>query len=149
MNFLRDAAILELQRSNVNVLEVRLRHTRDRFAAGEVSRTDVAHVESSLASGRARLASAESTTSPRAPTNRQIIGVGDLAPGAPVDGLSPRTVDGAVARARNEHPTVNTAMYNVDIAALQVKVAEGVLYPTLAAVGTVQKTFGPTTSLGT
>jgi outer membrane protein len=38
-------------------------------------------------------------------------------------------------------------MYNVDVAALQVKVAEGALYPTLAAVGTVQKTFGPTSSL--
>jgi hypothetical protein len=31
MNLLRDAAILELQRSNVNVLEVTLRQTRDRF----------------------------------------------------------------------------------------------------------------------
>ena len=39
---LRDAAILELQRSNVNVLEVTLRQTRDRFNAGEVTRTDVA-----------------------------------------------------------------------------------------------------------
>jgi outer membrane protein len=38
-------------------------------------------------------------------------------------------------------------MYNVDVAALQVKIAEGSLYPTLAAVGSVQKTFGPTASL--
>ena len=45
MNLLRDAAILELQRSNVNVLEVTLRQTRDRFAAGEVTRTDVAQAE--------------------------------------------------------------------------------------------------------
>jgi outer membrane protein len=47
MNLLRDAAILELQRSNVNVLEVTLRQTRDRFSAGEVTRTDVAQAESS------------------------------------------------------------------------------------------------------
>jgi outer membrane protein len=33
-------------------------------------------------------------------------------------------------------------MYNVDIAALQVKIAEGALYPTLAAVGNVQKSYG-------
>ncbi len=59
MNLLRDAAILELQRSNVNVLEVTLRQTRDRFAAGEVTRTDVAQAESSLAAGRAQLAAAE------------------------------------------------------------------------------------------
>jgi len=150
MNLLRDAAILELQRSNVNVLEVTLRQTRDRFAAGEVTRTDVAQAESSLAAGRAQLASAESNYITSRANYRQIIGVeppARLAPGAPVDRLSPRTVDGAVARARNEHPSVTTSMYNVDVAALQVKVAEGALYPTLAAVGTVQKTLGPTSSL--
>ena len=48
MNLLRDAAILELQRSNVNVLEVTLRQTRDRFNAGEVTRTDVAQAEAAL-----------------------------------------------------------------------------------------------------
>src|SRR6266851_2048516 len=150
MNLLRDAAILELQRSNVNVLEVTLRQTRDRFAAGEVTRTDVAQAESSLAAGRAQLASAESNYITSRANYRQIIGVepcARLAPGASVDRLSPRTVDGAVARARNEHPSITTAMYNVDVAALQVKVAEGALYPTLAAVGNVQKNFGPTSSL--
>ena len=59
MNLLRDAAVLDLQRSNVNVLEVTLRQTRDRFTAGEVTRTDVAQAESSLASGRSQLAQAE------------------------------------------------------------------------------------------
>jgi outer membrane protein len=150
MNLLRDAAILELQRSNVNVLEVTLRQTRDRFAAGEVTRTDVAQAESSLASGRAQLASAESNYITSRANYRQIIGVeppARLAPGAPVDRLSPRTVEGAVARGRSEHPSITTAMYNVDVAALQVKIAEGSLYPTVAAVGTVQKTFGPTASL--
>ena len=59
MNLLRDAAVLDLQRSNVNVLEVTLRQTRDRFTAGEVTRTDVAQAELSLASGRSQLAQAE------------------------------------------------------------------------------------------
>src|SRR5690242_11994382 len=60
MNLLRDAAILELQRSNVNVLEATLRQTRDRFSAGEVTRTDVAQSESRLAAGRSQLLTAES-----------------------------------------------------------------------------------------
>jgi outer membrane protein len=38
-------------------------------------------------------------------------------------------------------------MYNVDIALQQVKIAEGALSPTLAAVGNVQKNFGSTQSL--
>jgi outer membrane protein len=33
-------------------------------------------------------------------------------------------------------------MYNVDVALLQVKIAEGALYPTVQAVGNVQKNFG-------
>src|SRR5262249_59894463 len=60
MNLLQTAAILELQRSNVNVLEVTLRQTRDRFTAGEVTRTDVAQAESRLAGGRSQLSLAQS-----------------------------------------------------------------------------------------
>jgi hypothetical protein len=37
-----------------------------------------------------------------------------LAPGAPVDRLSPRTLDPSIARSRSEHPTITTAIYNVD-----------------------------------
>jgi outer membrane protein len=60
MNLLRDTAILELQRSNVTVLEATLRQTRDRFNVGEVTRTDVAQSESSLAAGRSSMLAAVS-----------------------------------------------------------------------------------------
>ena len=46
MNLLRDSAILDLQRRNVEVLQEQLRQTRDRFNVGEVTRTDVAQAES-------------------------------------------------------------------------------------------------------
>ena len=52
MNLLRDTAILDLQRRNVEVLQEQLRQTRDRFNVGEVTRTDVAQSESRLAAGR-------------------------------------------------------------------------------------------------
>ena len=42
MDVLRDTAILELDRNNVEVLKEQLRETRDRFTVGEVTRTDVA-----------------------------------------------------------------------------------------------------------
>ena len=150
MNLLRDAATLELQRSNVNVLEVTLRQTRDRFSAGEVTRTDVAQAESRLAGGRSQLSVAESNYVTSRANYRQVIGVDPparLTPAMPVDRLSPRTLDGAVARGRTEHPLITTAMYNVDVAQMQVKVAEGALYPTVSVIGNVQKTFGSTSSL--
>ena len=56
--------------------------------------------------------------------------------------LSPRTLDASIGRSRTEHPTITTSMYNVDVALLQVKIAEGALYPTVQAVGNVQKNFG-------
>jgi outer membrane protein len=150
MNLLQTAAILELQRSNVNVLEVTLRQTRDRFTAGEVTRTDVAQAESRLAGGRSQLSLAESNYVTAQAQYLQVIGVpapSRLAPAPPVDRLTPRTLDGAIARGRTEHPLITTAVYNVDIALQQVKIAEAALAPTLAAVGNVQKNYGATQSL--
>jgi len=150
MNLLQTAAILELQRSNVNVLEVTLRQTRDRFTAGEVTRTDVAQAESRLAGGRSQLSLAESNYVTAQANYQQVIGVpapSRQAPAAPVDRLSPRTLDGGIARGRTEHPAITTAMHNVDIAVHQVKIAEGALAPTLSAVGNVQKSYGSTSQL--
>src|SRR5262245_42327431 len=97
MNLLQTAAILELQRSNVNVLEVTLRQTRDRFTAGEVTRTDVAQAESRLSAGRSQLSLAESNYVTAQAQYLQVIGVpppARLAPAPPVDRLSPRTLEG-------------------------------------------------------
>ncbi|HSV21848.1 MAG TPA: TolC family protein, partial [Xanthobacteraceae bacterium] len=59
MNLLRDTAILDLQRRNVEVLQEQLRQVRDRFNVGEVTRTDVAQSESRLAAGRSQVLTAE------------------------------------------------------------------------------------------
>jgi outer membrane protein len=149
MNLLRDGAILELQRSNVTVLETQLRQTRDRFNVGEVTRTDVAQSESRLAAGRSSLLTAESNYVTSRANYIQVVGVvpGKLAAGTPVDRLSPPTLQLAIARARKEHPSILAAMYNVDAALLAVKVAEGALYPTLSLQTGVTKTYGSTSSL--
>jgi outer membrane protein len=148
MNLLRDTAILDLQRRNVEVLQEQLRQTRDRFNVGEVTRTDVAQSESRLAAGRSSMLGAESNYTTSRSTYRQVIGVeaGKLAPGTPVDRFSPRALPQAVAEARAQHPSVTTAMFNVDSALLQVKISEGALYPTLNLVGSAQKTYGSTAS---
>ena len=143
MNLLRDAAILDLQRRNVEVLQEQLRQTRDRFNVGEVTRTDVAQSESRLAAGRSQVLSAEATYKASVATYRQVIGVepGKLAPGSPVDRFSPHTLASAVGVGTATHPAVTNAQYNVDAALLQVKVAEGALYPTLALQGNVQQSY--------
>ncbi|MGC1466064.1 MAG: TolC family outer membrane protein [Pseudolabrys sp.] len=151
MNLLRDTAILDLQRRNVEVLQEQLRQTRDRFNVGEVTRTDVAQAESSLAAGRSQVLGAEATYKASVATYRQVIGVnpGKLAPGMPVDRFSPRTLPASVATGIATNPQVTTAQYNVDSAQLLVKVAEGALYPNLSLQGSFQKNWFPVGSLST
>ena len=150
MNLLAAAAILELQRSNVIVLEAMLRQTLDRFSNGEVTRADVAQAEASLASGKSQRAVAESNYNMSKAQYRQAIGVdapARLAAATPVDRLIPRTLAASIERGRKEHPTIATAMYNVDVASRQVKIAESALSPTLSVVGNVQKNWGSTSAL--
>jgi outer membrane protein len=143
MNVLRDGALLNLQKRNVQVLEETLRYTRDKFNVGEVTITDVAQAESRLAAGRSSVLSAEATYKASVATYRQIIGnePGKLTSGMPVDRFSPRTLTEAVGVAIAVNPSVTAAQYNVDIAQMQVKVAEGALYPTLSVQGNFQKNF--------
>ncbi len=151
MNLLRDSAILDLQRRNVEVLQEQLRQTRDRFNVGEVTRTDVAQADSRLAAGRSSMLAAESNYITSRATYRQVIGAdpGKLAPATPVDRLSPSSLRQAIAVGRSTHPTVTTAIFNVDTALFQVKIAEGALYPTVNLVGSAQQTYGAIGSLTT
>jgi outer membrane protein len=78
-----------------------------------------------------------------------VVGVdaGRLEPATPVDRLSPRALPEAVRESRARHPSVTTAMFNVEAAMLQVKIAESSLYPTLSVVGTAQQNYGSASSL--
>jgi outer membrane protein len=145
MDLLRDEATLALQRSNVEVLTEQLKQTRDRFNVGEVTRTDVAQAESRLAAGRSQLLASQSQYVTSQAQYRRIIGVdpGHLAPGTPVDRLSPPNLPGAITQGQAQSPSVLAAMYGVDVAELQVKVSEGNLYPNLGIQASIQKAWDP------
>src|SRR5262249_36988026 len=148
MNLIRDGAILELQRKNVEVLQEQLRQTRDRFNVGEVTRTDVAQSESRLAAGRAQVLSAESNYISSKAVYRQVIGVeaGKLAAASPVDRFSPKTLAEAIATGRELNPAVAAAMFGIDVALLQVKINEGALAPTVTATASAQQSWETNTS---
>ncbi|SDR50458.1 outer membrane protein [Rhizobiales bacterium GAS191] len=140
MNVLRDTATLDLQKSNVDVLEEQLRQTRDRFNVGEVTRTDVAQAESRLEGAHSQVSAAQATLKADIGTYRQIIGVEPktLAPGRPIDRLLPPTIDGALKLAFSENPAIVSAFHNVDAAELAVKIAEAALGPNVALQAQVQ-----------
>ena len=149
MNLLRDHAILDLNRSNVEVLTEQLKQTRDRFNVGEVTRTDVAQADSRLAAGRSALLGAQSNYVTSQAQYRRVIGVdpGELAPGTPVDRLSPNALDRAIVEGEQQSPSVLASMYGVDIAELAVKVSEGALYPNLSLIASASKNWDPTYSI--
>ena len=143
MNVLRDTAILNLRRNNTEVLEQQLRQTRDRFQVGEVTRTDVAQAEASLAQGQADAFTAQSNLQTSIANFRQVVGVEprNLQPARPLEKLLPRSLDAALSSSLTEHPAIQAALHNVDTAALNVKVIEGQLYPTVGVTGSVSKRY--------
>jgi outer membrane protein len=146
MDYLRDAAIVEVQRSNVRVLEQTLKQTRDRFNVGEVTRTDVAQSEAQLAAGRTQLLAADATLTTTRANFRRIIGnePGQLAPGSPVDRFLPGTLPSAVELTLIENPNVTAAMFGIDVNFLQVKINEGALLPSLTLQTSVQQSYEQT-----
>ena len=146
MDYLRDAAILEVQRSNTKVLEQTLRQVRDRYSAGIVTPTDVAQSEAQLAAGRTQELAAEATLTTTRANFRRIIGnePGQLAPASPVDRYLPETLQGAVALSLTESPNVTAAMFGIDVNFLNVKVNEGALFPTVTLTASVQKSWQQT-----
>src|SRR5665213_284849 len=145
MDYLRDAAIVEVQRSNTRVLEQTLKQTQHRFNVGEVARTDVAQSEAQLAAGKTQQLTAESNLTTTRSNFRRIIGIEpeNLAPGSPVDRFLPKTLPSVVELSLIENPNVTAAMYGIDVSFLQVKVNEGALLPTVTAQASVQEAYQP------
>lgn len=146
MDMSRDSANLEVQQNNVRVLDRTLEDTRNRFSAGQVTSTDVAQSEAQLAAAQASLHAAESTLMTTRANYRRIIGVEPerLAPASPVDRLAPATLNAAVSLGIAQNPNVLGALYGVDVAQLQVKIAEGALWPTLTGQYNIQQQIFPT-----
>src|ERR1700692_2220305 len=149
MDYLRDAAILEVQKSNTRVLEQTLKQTRDRFNVGEVTRHDVAQAERQLAAGKTQELTAEANLVTTRSNFRRIIGnePEQLAPRSPVDRFLPGTLPGAVELSLTENPNVTAAMFGIDINYLQVKVNEGALLPTVTLQASVQQSYETTMTI--
>jgi outer membrane protein len=149
MNVMRDTAILALDRAHVQVLEERVQESKDRFAAGEVTYTDVAQAEAALAGAQATAYAAQSTLITSIADYRRAIGEEprSLAPVKALQKPLPETLYQAVVTSQAEHPAILGALHGVDAAALEVKVVEGQLYPTVDLVGLVDRRYNVATAV--
>lgn len=137
MDVIRDAAIVGLNRNNVEVLEVNLKATSDRFEIGDVTRTDVAQSNSRLALARGDLRTAEVNLLSSRERYIQVVGKvpGDLQPPPPLPGL-PATPDDAVAFALENNPDLIAARERSKAAGFDVKVANAAKLPTVSLTST-------------
>lgn len=133
MDVIRDSAIVGLNRSNVEVLEVNLKATSDRFEIGDVTRTDVAQSNSRLALARGDLRTAQANLIASRERYIQVVGKAptELQPPPPLPGL-PANPDDAVDFALENNPDLIAARERSKAAAFDVKVADAAKLPTVS-----------------
>ena len=146
----RDQTLVEVNKNNEAVLKKQLDATRDRFRVGEVTRTDVAQAESSLAQATAnRIASEGQLESSRATYTRAVghpPGRLLLAKERPV---LPATRDEALALAATDNPNVISASFAEAAARDNVDLVRGQLLPQLSIIGDLNRSFSPSITLKT
>lgn len=149
----RDQQFVSLAENNVRLIREQLRAAEDRFAVGEVTRTDVSQARARLAQSRAALAQQEGALVRSMQAYRRIVGT---PPGAleepPILPPGPDTLEAAVQEAMDFHPDIKTVQFVEKGARADVKVAQGALLPTVTLSGTVtvneNQAFGANSASG-
>ena len=142
LDVVRDQALVEVQRNNVEVLRKQLEATQDRFRVGEVTRTDVAQAESSLAQaqgqlvtqqGQLEISRAEYVRAVGHPPGRLIL---------PRDRPAlPATREEALSLAMNNNFSVISATFAELAARDNIDVVRGQLLPQVSVVGTLARSY--------
>lgn len=133
LDVVRDRALLNFQRQNLEFLNEQVRSEQSRFDVGEATRTDVAQARASRAAAEANVSLAAANLKSSEAVYRQIIGrkPGRLAPVKGVAKMIPGSVDRAMTIALAEHPAIKSTEHIVDQAIFNVKAAESGLLPTI------------------
>jgi outer membrane protein len=133
LDVVQNEAIVGLNRNNVQVLEVNLQATRDRFEIGDLTRTDVAQSESRLALARGDTRTSEAQLAAARETYIRLVGKPptNLAPPPPLPNL-PASAEDAVAFALDNNPDISAARQRSKAAGYDVKSAGAGRLPQLS-----------------
>ena len=149
MDVVRDQAILRLRENNVNVLSRELQATRDRFAVGEVTRTDVAQAEARRAGSISALDVARSNLKISRAAYERVIGhpPGRLVEPRASQARLPRSQDEAIGIAIKEAPAVVAALYREQAARFTVDRIWGELLPSVSLEAGYSQRFDPSQTI--
>ncbi len=144
MDVVRDQELVRLNENNVNVLSRELKAAQDRFAVGEVTRTDVAQAEARRADAVSRLDAARANLRTSRGAYQLVVGhpPSNLAwPGAP-ERLLPPSMQEAIGVSNNEDPLVVAALFREQAAKYTVERIRGELLPTVQLEASYDDRFG-------
>lgn len=149
VDVIRDTALVSLSRSDLEFLTEQVRAARDRFDVGEGTRTDVSQADARRAEAQASLNTALANLNASRAIYRQVVGIeaDNLNADTSVGVLVPQTLDGALATAENTQPLIRQAQHQVDAGLYGVKVAEGVLMPTVSVDGSIGREWEPSSTV--
>ena len=128
---------VRLRQSNVRLIGQELRAARDRFAVGEITRTDVAQAESRLAQARSQEAAALGQFEVARESFRAAVGRYPKLPLAanPAVPKIPGSNQEAQGLAVRTHPLIRQAQRDVTVAELNIKRAEAAMRFTITGSG--------------
>jgi len=148
LDVVRDQALLEVNRNNVGVLRKQLEATQDRFRVGEVTRTDVAQAEASLAQAVGQLVTAQGNLEISREEYVRAVGHPPGTLMLPRDRPTlPATGEEAASLAGNNNFSVISANFAELAARDTVDFVRGQLQPQISLVGTVNRSFAPSVTL--
>ena len=139
MDVIRAQVVVNLTAQNIEFLREQLRAAEDRLSVGEGTKTDVAQTNARLQEGISDYALAVADLNTAIATYIQVIGHRPESLGGynGIERLLPRSIDAGLAVALSDHPSIVAALYNIDIASYNVRIAEGAVLPTIGLQGTL------------
>ncbi len=152
MNVIRDTAIVNLRRSDLEFLVQQVQAARDRFDVGEGTRTDVSQAEARRSAAQSALNLAMANVNASRAIFEQVVGVkpASLATRRAInENWLPRSLNGALESGLGGHPAVLAATHNIDAAIYNAKVIEGELLPTVTLEAGVEHRNNNSNSLST
>jgi outer membrane protein len=143
MDVVKNQENVRLAESNLNFLTEELKATQDRFAVGEVTKTDVAQSEARKASATSQLDFAKAQLKTSRANYERVIGhpperlVKPMIP----KGLLPATLDEAKRIAAQESPAVVAQLYREQAARFRIDAIRGTLLPQVSVNATYDDGF--------
>lgn len=148
LDVVRDQALLQVNQNNVAVLRKQLEATQDRFRVGEVTRTDVAQAEASLAQAVGQLVTAQGNLEISREEYVRAVGHPPGTLMLPRERPTvPATQEEAASLAANNNFNVISANFAELAARNNIDFVRGQLLPQVSLVGTLNRSFAPSVTL--